>query len=294
VSGPRVGLLSAGQMGAAIGGVLVRHGGLEVLTSLDGRGDLTRERAREAGLRDVGDVATLAREADVLLSVMRPSGTGEATRAVADALRGSGHRLVFVECNAIPPGTALGYAELVAEAGGVFVDAAIQSPPPRGPGLILYESGPHAPELEFLRPAGIDLRALSGPVGQASALDMVVGGASKLFEAAALQVYLGARRWGLVDVLEDRAARLVGGVAHLAPLMPSRVARWAEEMVETAAFTRESGLPGGLFDGAAELFALVAGSERVRDGATAEWPASQRAVVELIAADLEQAAGPTG
>jgi len=129
------------------------------------------------------------------------------------------------------------------------LDAAIQSPPPRGPGLILFASGPHATELEFLRPAGIDLRVLSGPVGQASALDMVVGGASKLFEAAALQVYLGARRWGLVDVLEDRAARLVGGVA---------------------------------------------GSERVRDGATAEWPASQRAVVELIAADLEQAAGPTG
>jgi len=285
---PRIGVLSAGQMGSAIAGVLHHHGGLEVLTALDGRSPETRARAAEVGMRDVGQIATLAREVDVLLAILRPVSAEQAARSTAAALDGSDHSLVYVDCNAIPPAAAVTFEGLIQRAGGRFVDAAIQSPPPKGPGLLLYVSGEHAGELAFLRDHGIDLRVLVGPVGQASALDLVVGGTSKPFEAAAAQIFLAARQWGLEEVLQDRVSRIPAGVEHLGPLMPSRAARWAEEMVETSHFMREIGLPGRLFTGAAETLTLIAGSETVENGASVEWPASQRKVIEIIAADLER------
>jgi hypothetical protein len=286
---PRIGLLSAGQMGAAIGAVLVRYGGLTVLTALDGRSDATRDRAAQAGLIDVGDIATLAREADVILSVLRPTGAEGAASAVAAAIQESSRTPIFVDCNAITPAAAQRFEAMMTAAGGHFVDAAIQSPPPKGPGLLLYASGQQAERIAFLRDHGIDLRLLDGPVGQASALDLVVGGTSKLFEAAAAQIFLAARHWALEDVLEERVARILSGVAHLAPLMPSRAARWAEEMEETSHFMDEIGLPGTIFTGAADVLTLIARSGAVRRSDAIDWPQGQRDVIGLIARDLEQA-----
>ena len=50
-----VGIISAGDMGAAIGNTLA-HGGLKVVTPLDGRSALTKTRAAESNMNDVGSV----------------------------------------------------------------------------------------------------------------------------------------------------------------------------------------------------------------------------------------------
>ena len=63
------GIISPGDMGHALGAVLVQHG-LRVLTSLQGRSPRTVALARQAGITDVGDDATLVRETDILLSVL--------------------------------------------------------------------------------------------------------------------------------------------------------------------------------------------------------------------------------
>jgi hypothetical protein len=285
---PRIGIANAGQMGAAIGALLVRHGDLEVLTALDGRSDATRARAADAGLRDVGDLAALVREVDVLLSVLRPSAAPELANEVAFRLRASPRPLLFVDCNAISPARAVGIGRTIEAAGGVFVDAAVQSAPTGEPGLVVYASGPHAARLSFLRDHGVDLRLMSGPIGQASALDLVLGGASKLFEAAAAQIYLAAHHWGLEDLLEERHARLVTAVEHLASFMPERAARWAEEMAETARVMADNALPRGPFDGAADVLNYLAASDAVREGHARAWPPTQREIIALIAEDIEQ------
>ncbi len=76
---PRVvAVLSPGDMGTAIGRLL-RDGGLDVVTCLEGRSDLTRLRAAEAGIRDL-PLADLVRSADIVLSVLVPA----EARAVAE------------------------------------------------------------------------------------------------------------------------------------------------------------------------------------------------------------------
>ena len=64
-----IGIISAGDMGAAIGNVLT-HGGIDVITPLAGRSQLSLARAAESGMCDAGTVEGLVREADVVLSVL--------------------------------------------------------------------------------------------------------------------------------------------------------------------------------------------------------------------------------
>src|SRR5579871_3365017 len=127
-----VGILSPGDMGAAIGAVLGAHG-VPVLTCLAGRGELTRLRAAEAGMRDLPDLDALVREAGMILSVLVPAEAEGLALRLAEAMRRTGARPVFADCNAISPGTMRRIAEAARAAGAAVIDAGIIGPPP-GPG----------------------------------------------------------------------------------------------------------------------------------------------------------------
>ena len=111
-------------MGAAIGNTLA-HGGLDIITPLDGRSDLTRTRATESGMRDVGTVEALVREADIILSVLVPSEADAIADSVIAAMTATGKHPPFVECNAIAPQTVARIAERITAAGAAFIDACI-------------------------------------------------------------------------------------------------------------------------------------------------------------------------
>lgn len=287
VADPVVAVLSAGSMGAAIGGVLRRDGGLHVVTALDGRSTSTRRRAAVAGLEDRGRIDAVVAEADIVLSIVHPSAAHAIVTQVADAMEELHRRVVLVECNAIAPREAVVLAERIRSAGGMFVDAAIQSPPPQGPGALLYVAGPDVGYVEVLGTKGLDVRILDGPVGQASAADLVLGGMVKVIEAAAVEVLLVARQWGLEDLVAERVPRLVAAVEPYASLMPSRARRWADELRSTGEAVHELGLPGTVFVGAADLLDLVAStSTATRPGPPG---ATHREVLDEIGRELEVA-----
>jgi 3-hydroxyisobutyrate dehydrogenase-like beta-hydroxyacid dehydrogenase len=284
---PVVGILSGGQMGASIGGVLRQFGQLDVLCALDGRSDETRRRCEQAGLRDVGSIASLTKSADIILSMLPALAAAQVASSVAEAIDPECHP-IYVDCNAIAPELAVRINAEIEASGGRFVDAAIQSAPPREPGAIIYASGPNATLLSVLDAYGLDIRVLGGPVGQASAVDLVLGGMVKIFEAAGIEILLAARRWQLHDLLKERVPVLLDAIEPFAPLMPSRVKRWESEMHETAHFMQSLGLPGDLFTGAAKIFELIARSEHVCAGDTA-WPRTHKEILDIIAGDLERA-----
>src|SRR2546430_5582414 len=106
-----VGLLHPGEMGSAVGCVL-RGRGHRVVWASEGRSTETRKRAEEAGLEDAGSVEELVRRSDVILSVCPPYAAFEVAGAVA------GFGGVFVDANAIAPGTAREVAAVIAAGGG--------------------------------------------------------------------------------------------------------------------------------------------------------------------------------
>jgi 3-hydroxyisobutyrate dehydrogenase-like beta-hydroxyacid dehydrogenase len=250
---PVIGLLHPGEMGAAVGNCLVRQG-LRVLWAADGRGTETTERARAAGLADVGTAAAVAEQADVIISVCPP----HAALDVATSVRGFSGR--YLDANAIAPATAREVGALVGAAGARYVDGGIIGPPPLSAGSTrLYLSGPDAePVRELFDGSVLDARLVPGDLCGASAVKMAYaawtkGSAALLLTARALAEALDVSdvltaEWALsVPGLDDRlqgAARSAGAKGW----------RWIGEMEQIAATMAQAGLPAGFHQAAAEVF----------------------------------------
>lgn len=257
----RVGILSPGDMGAAIGAVL-RQTGLEVLTCLDGRSRFTRLRAEEAGIRAAPDYDELVRGVDVVLSVLVPAEARTVAERVALSLRRTGARPVFVECNAVAPQTVRAVEEVIRQAGSGFIDVGIIGSPPRHPGdsARFYCSGPDTTAFEALGKHGLDVRVIGPLVGQASGLKMVYAASTKGTTALWTELLVAACALGLKqDLLAEFgsdnpvARRLLTDI----PSMPRRARRWASEMEEIAATFSSLHLTPRILEGAADLYRLV-------------------------------------
>jgi 3-hydroxyisobutyrate dehydrogenase-like beta-hydroxyacid dehydrogenase len=272
-----IGLLHPGEMGAAVAACLTGRG-YQVLWVPAGRGPATQTRAAAAGLTAAagpdaaGQAAGLARRADIILSICPPHAALEVARAVAAA----GFTGVYVDANAISPGTAREVAAAVESAGARYVDAGIIGLPPSpvpakeaSPGSTrLYLSGgcaagdgdgPAVQVAALFQGTALTPVILrnDNPAG-ASALKMAYaawtkGSAALLLAARALAGAEGVAdsllaEWSLSQPgLESRSL----GAARSAA---AKGWRWVGEMEEIAASMTADGLPGGFHQAAAEVF----------------------------------------
>lgn len=281
-----VGILSPGDMGAAIGAALGAHG-VPVLTCLAGRGELTRLRAREAGMHDLPDLDGLVREAALILSVLVPAEAEGLALQLADAMRRTGSRPVFADCNAISPGTMRRIAAAVGAAGATVADAGIIGPPP-GPGRStrLYCSGPDVTALTALNEHGLEVRVVGEAIGQASGLKMVYAASTKGTTALWTELLVAAKALGLDQALAAEFAQSRGGIAAQVsgsiPSMPRRARRWVGEMEEIARTFAEVGLTPRILEGAAEMYRLV-GETPLADQTSREPDPTLSAVVDVLA-----------
>lgn len=255
-----VGVVSAGDMGAAIGAALAASG-LDAATSLEGRSALTRTRAAEVGMRDAGGLTALVEQSGLLLSVLPPADAVSVAEEVADAMARTGARPVFAECNAVAPRTAERVATLIGDAGALVIDAGIIGPPPApGSKTRIYCSGPDTSPLEALREHGLDVRRVGPRIGQASGLKMVYAASTKGTTAVWTELLTAAEAMGLTDALlaefgdAPGPARSVKAVTE----MPRRARRWVGEMEEIAATFEALGLTPRILLGAADMFRLAA------------------------------------
>ena len=260
----KVGLMTPGDMGQAVA-MQIKAQGLTVCTALDQRSERSRALAREAGLTDVGKVARLVAECDVVLSVMNPGAAVDFAREAANALRTSGRHTLIVDCNAIAPDTVHEIARLIEGAGGRFLDAGIIGPPPRGKAKTnLYVSGPGAADLERLAGPQLIVHAISERIADASALKMCYGALNKGTQALWLEVLIAAQRLG-VDTLLDQQLRqsradLYEWALSQFPILPPKSYRWVPEMLEISKTLGTAGITPKVFQGAAAIYDFVAGT----------------------------------
>ena len=260
-----IAVVAPGDMGHAVGAVL-KSNGLRVVTPLAGRSARTRALAAAAGIEDLGDEVAVVRAADALLAILVPAQAGALAARIAAALHGAGTDLLYVDCNAIAPQTAREVGRTVEDAGARFVDAGIIGSPPRAgaAGTRFYASGAAAAEFAQLRDYGLDVRVLGARVGDASALKMCYAALTKGTTAIMTELALAAERLGVTEALRaelaasqpEMLARMERGV----PAMVPKAHRWVGEMEEIASSFAAVGLTPLTFEGAAELYALVAGT----------------------------------
>jgi 3-hydroxyisobutyrate dehydrogenase-like beta-hydroxyacid dehydrogenase len=283
-----VGLLSPGEMGHTIGGVL-RGNGLRVLTHLGGRSERSRALAEKAGIEDTASLDELVRRSDVLLCVLVPARAVEVAEEVAGAIRRVGADLLYVDCNAIAPRTVRRVGETVLAAGGRFADVGIVGPPPRKPGTRFYASGPGAAELAQLAGFGLDVRVIGKEIGQASGLKMCYGALTKGLQALGTELLVAARLMGLDEVLraEQRESipDVLGWLERSLPPMPPKAYRWVGEMEEIAACFADLGLTPNILRGAADIYRFVAETPLGRESPEGRDP--ERGMDGIVAALAE-------
>lgn len=257
-----VAILMPGDMGHGIGRALGEHGH-EVITCVAGRSERTKGLAAEARLKDVPDLETLTREADIILSILPPASALPQAEAVAKAMRASGSRPVYVDCNAISPRTAEKVGQVITAAGAPFIDAGIIGlAPGKGDRTRIHVSGPDTKPMEALNGHGFEVIALGEGIGRASALKMCYAGLTKGTFSLHTAVLLAAERLGVASEIYDEFGISQQGaldaMRRMVPKLPADSERWIGEMEEIAATFAGAGVPSGFHDGAAEIFRILA------------------------------------
>jgi 3-hydroxyisobutyrate dehydrogenase-like beta-hydroxyacid dehydrogenase len=262
---PIVVVIAAGEMGAAVGGRLREHG-VDVRTSLAGRSAKTAERARRHGLVALDDDARLLQDAAFVLSIVPPAEAVPLARRLAPALADGRAKPVYVDCNAVSPATVAEVADAIARTGCAFVDAGIIGGPPRPgtPGPKFYACGAAALRFAALREHGLDVRAIDGEIGTASALKMAYGSITKGFTAIGAAAMLAATTAGVADLLKrelaDSQPALKAWLDRQMPNAYAKAYRWIAEMEEVSGFVGEPSPSAQMFKGVARLYEQLARS----------------------------------
>jgi 3-hydroxyisobutyrate dehydrogenase-like beta-hydroxyacid dehydrogenase len=270
-------VVAQGEMGAAVGQRLHARGAA-VRTSLKGRSDASRTRAREAGMVAVDDDFALVTGADFVLSIVPPGEAKAFAERMAPALARLDKKPIFADCNALAPATVRDVAAAIAPSGCPFADMGIlgAAPSPSGAGgPRLYASGPGARSALALKDYGLDIRIVDGGVGEASAVKMGYACMTKGTQAIGAAMMLGTMRNNVAPTVREALAEslpeVFGYAAKQMPRMYPKAYRWVAEMEEIAKFLAADPGASQMLAGAAQLYDQIARdfAERQPDGAVA-------------------------
>jgi putative dehydrogenase len=254
---PTVAVIAPGAMGAGVGKRLAENS-VKVLTSLTGRSAETAARAKASGMTAAGDSEIAA--SDFILSILPPGDALSLAERFAPVLKASNAKPVYVDCNAINPGTVERVAAAIAPTGSPFVDAGIIGSPPKpgDAGPRFYASGPAASRFATLRDYGLDVRVLEGEMSAASALKMSYAGITKGTQAIGAAMMLAASRAGSADALfaelQSSQKELFPWLKRSLSQMPPKAYRWVAEMHEIAGFVGDDPAARELYEGAAQFY----------------------------------------
>jgi 3-hydroxyisobutyrate dehydrogenase-like beta-hydroxyacid dehydrogenase len=258
---PTIAIIAPGNMGSAVAKRLTDNK-VKVLTSLEGRGEASVKRAREAGMTEVADAQLT--EADFLLSIVPPGEALNLVKRLARVLTAANKKPVYVECNAVSPHTMLGIADVIGSTGCPFVAAGIIGPPPK-PGTTntkFYASGPAAGLFAKLNDYGLIVRVLQGPLTAAAALKMSYAGITKGFTALGTAMMLAATRGGSSAALRAELAEsrpdLLAYLSRSVPDMYGKAYRWVAELEEISDFIGKDHAEHAMMEAAAKLYARIA------------------------------------
>ena len=257
-----IGLLHPGEMGATVGAAAQFNAGnaVRVLWTSEGRSPETCQRAQDAKLTDVGSLASLVAQSDIVLSVCPP----HAATAVAQSVAALQFRGAYVDANAVSPATSKRVQQIVERAGATFVDGGIIGPPALARGTTrLYVAGDAAARVAACFEHGpLVALVLDRPPGAASALKMTYaaytkGTAALLIAIRTLAIHEGVdpallQEWGLSQ--PDLPKRSAGAVRANA----RKAWRFSGEMEEIADTFAAAGLPDGFHRAAADIYQRLA------------------------------------
>jgi 3-hydroxyisobutyrate dehydrogenase-like beta-hydroxyacid dehydrogenase len=279
-SGPTVGVLHAGELGASVG-ALLRGRGVRVVTTVEGRGAATTQRTREAGMVVLGSLNEVVREADVLLSLVPPAAAAEVAAAYCEHAQVAPAGALYVDVNSVGPELAAAMARMVENCGREFVDAAINGLAKNlATGGTLYLSGRRASDVARLFEGAMRVRVLGDEAGKASSMKMLLSGLSKGVCALVTELALLAESRQMAPEMVEAMSELYPGiwalVERMLPTYSKHAARRADEMRELERTATAAGLQPCVIRAVARLHEMLA------DASLEELPPQGSTVAALV------------
>ena len=282
-----VGILSIGEMGFHWAKLLKSHN-VEVLTYDKDRGEVSRQRGQNAGVKATGSMAELVQNSELIVSIVVPSAAKRVAEAVAVAVRESGRKeLLFLDANAISPMTADDITAVLTPAGVQFVDGCIIGSAARmGKGTIVYVSGPQASRLTALEQFNIPTKVLGANTNQASAFKVVYAGLTKGLQGLFCELFMGARRFGLLKEItaqyEESFPGLIDKVSSSIVGLRIHAGRRAEEMEELKRTFQHHGLDSFMAPAAQKVLEAIAALDTGKASASGARQGDLQETLELF------------
>ncbi|MBM4261061.1 MAG: NAD(P)-dependent oxidoreductase [Deltaproteobacteria bacterium] len=259
----KIGIMSIGEMGFHWAKLLKSHG-IDVLTYDKDRGEVSRQRGANAGVKSVESMAALVEQTELIVSIVVPSAAVNVATKVAEAAKAAGRKdLLFCDANAISPMSADEIAQVLKPAGVNFVDGCIiGSAAKMGKGTIVYVSGPQASRLQELEKFNIPIKTLGDGVNQASAFKVIYAGLTKGLQGLFCELLMGARQFGLLDEIraqyDESFPGLLDKVAPSVIGLKIHAGRRAEEMDELKRTYNAQGLESFMAPAAQQVLQAIA------------------------------------
>jgi 3-hydroxyisobutyrate dehydrogenase-like beta-hydroxyacid dehydrogenase len=280
-----VAILGSGEMGSAVATAFARAG-YRVVTDLSGRSARSRGLAARAGVVDLGSLAAVVQQAELVLSIVPPAAAYRCAEEVAAAMRAVRSAPAFADCNAVAPATVRRIARVFestrrspershgsslgtpaeSSSAAPFIDAGIvgRAPKPGGERTRFYVSGAARRALldVAVAVAEIEVVDMGEEIGAASALKMAYAALNKGTDALHTAVLLAAARLGVLPaLLEECEASQADALARMkarVPFLASTAARFTGEMAEIASTFAAAGVTPDFHRGAEWVYARLA------------------------------------
>jgi 3-hydroxyisobutyrate dehydrogenase-like beta-hydroxyacid dehydrogenase len=255
----QIGILHPGEMGISIAASAMNNGHQVYWLSQD-RTDKTRARAKKYKLIEIASLPQFCQTCELIISICPP----HAAEEVAQSVIGAGFKGLYLDANAISPGRAIKIGKMMEANKIQFLDGGIIGGPAWIPKeTCLYLSGKGAHEIAACFSNGLlKTKIIGSEIGKASALKICYAAYTKGTTALLSSILATAesldvreelyQQWDMDEQrFSEQVNRRVRGVT-------AKAWRFEGEMREIAATFRESGLPDGFHQSAAEVYHRMA------------------------------------
>lgn len=262
---PVIGVLYAGEMGAALGTLLAGRG-RRVVTTCAGRSRATADRCAKHRFEVLPSLQEVVGESNIVLSAVLPDAAESVASDYAAHAAGAPADAIFVDVNSIQPATVRQVEARIRSAGRVFVDAAVNGLARNAATTgTLFLSGRQATSIAALFDGAMRTEVLGDEPGDASAMKMLLGGVSKGVCALLTEIILAADAQGMLPAFSQSMQRIYPGIWQLIermlPTYAAHAGRRSTEMSELAQTVDDSGIDAGVIRAVRRIHETLASVE---------------------------------
>jgi 3-hydroxyisobutyrate dehydrogenase-like beta-hydroxyacid dehydrogenase len=258
-----IGLLYAGEMGAALAAAL-RARGARVITTLEGRSPRTAARCRAAGIEVLNSLADVVRESPVVICLVPPHAAEQVADSYCEFAGLAPPGAIYVDANSTGPESAQSLIANLSRHGVDFVDAAINGLAKNlSGGGTIFLSGARATGVAHLLEGATRVWVLGRQPGRAKTMKMLLGGMSKGVCALFVELARLARRREMLPEMIEAMSRIYPGIAALIermlPTYARHAPRRAAEMYELEQTVIASGIEPCAVTAVRTIHEMIAG-----------------------------------